>query len=371
MKFKVSSGDLERRLSVLSRVIESKPSTPIWSHFLFETIGDSLRITAGSQDIIMQTELSILDSEQDAKSVLPGEKLIAYLKTLPEQPVTMSIDENNSMVIYTSAGKSSQMGESADQWPQNSELKEDSISTFTISSQSLLTGISRTAFAISSDELRPVLNGIFFEIEPTTLTMVATDSQKLVRYTRTDVQAGINASFVLNRRPANILKSALDKEDSMIRIEFDSKIVRFHLPLYTISCTQPEGNYPPYRTAIPTNNPYTLVINRQNLLNAVQRVSLYSNTTKLIRLDVGSDSVNISAQDIDFACQAKEMISGEFDGDSLSIGFKATNLTEVLSNLESEDISIRLLDSVRATLVSPSTKHEGEDELMLIMPMKV
>ncbi|MDO4460940.1 MAG: DNA polymerase III subunit beta [Bacteroidia bacterium] len=372
MKFKVSCGDLERRLSVLGRVIESKPAVPIWGHFLFETKGDSLIITAGSSDVIMYTELSVMDSEGDAKAVVPGGKVMEYLKKLPEQPIEISIDDaTHAIQISTLMGTSSQTGESAEEWPNVPALSPEA-QTFSVSSQSLLNGIARTAFAVANDTLRPALNGIYFDIEPTMLTMVSTDSHRLVRYCRTDVQPGINASFILNKRPAALLKGVLDKVDSTVSISFDSKHIMFQMPLYTVICLQPEGAYPAYKSVIPANgNPHKLTINRQDLSNAVSRVLLFSDNTKLLRLDITSNSVTVSSQDLDLSCKASETISCEYTSDDMTIGFKGAFFSDVLVNMECQEIEISLADPARSALFSPALKRDGEDELMLLMPMKV
>ncbi|MCQ2236448.1 MAG: DNA polymerase III subunit beta [Bacteroidales bacterium] len=372
MKFKVSCGDLERRLSVLGRVIESKPAVPVWGHFLFETKGDSLIVTAGSSDVVMQTELSVMDSESDAKAVVPGGKVMEYLKKLPEQPIEISIDEvSHAIQISTLMGTSTQTGDAADEWPAIPELSADA-QTITASSQSLLNGIARTTHAVANDPLRPAMNGIFFDVEPTMLTLVSTDSHRLVRYCRTDIQPGINASFILNKRPAALLKSVLDKVDSTVNISFDRKYIVFQMPLFTMVCLQPEGAYPAYRSVIPANgNPYKLTVNRQDFANAVSRVLLFSDNTKLLRLDVSSNSINISSQDLDLSCKASETISCDYSGDDMTIGFKGAFFFDVLANMECQELEISLADPARSALFSPALKRDGEDELMLLMPMKV
>lgn len=373
MKFKVSSGDLDRRLSVLGRVIESKPAVPVWGHFLFETKGDSLFITAGSSDVIMQTELSVMESEGDSRAVVPGGKLMDYLKKLPEQPIEIAInDDTHSIQISTLMGTSTQAGESAEEWPVVPTLDANETSNFTISSQSLLIGISRAAFATANDTLRPAMNGIYFDIEPTLLTIVATDSHRLVRYCRTDVQPGITASFILNKRPAALVKGVLDKVDTSINIAFDRKRVVFQMPLYTMTCTQPEGVFPAYKSVIPTNgNPYKMTINRQDLANAVSRVSLFSDNSKLLRLDISSNSVRVSSQDLDLSCKANETLPCDFDGNDMTIGFKGAFFADILNNMECQELEISLADPVRSALFAPALKRDGEDEVMLLMPMKV
>lgn len=373
MKFKVSSGDLDRRLSVLGRVIESKPAVPVWGHFLFETKGDSLFISVGSSDVMMNTELSVMDSEGDARAVVPGGKLMEYLKKLPEQPIEIAIDDTTHAIhISTLMGTSSQTGDSAEEWPPMKDLDASETNSFSISSQSLLNGISRTAFAVANDSLRPALNGIFFDIEPTMLTMVSTDSHRLVRYSRTDVQPGVTASFILNKRPAALLKGVLDKVDSMVNVTFDHKFISFQMPLYTMRCIQPEGAYPAYKSVIPANgNPFKLTVNRQDLANAVSRVVLFSDNTKLLRLDISSNSMEITTQDLDLSCKAKETLVCDYQGEDMTIGFKGAFFSDILANMECQELEISLSDPARSALFAPALKREGEDELMLLMPMKV
>ena len=372
MKFVVSSGELLRRLQAVGRVIASKSPIPIMDNFLFEISGEYLTITASEAEIRMVTPLQVSNLENDGRICVPGGKLTEYLKKLPEQPITFTINEQTAQIeIATNSGSNMQMGQSADEYPDKQPLGEGEVKEFAISTQALITGINKTVFATATDNLRPVMEGIFIEIEPEYVRFVATDSHKLVRYTRNDVKTGISASLILSKKPAQLLRNVLANEEGDISVKYDDKNIIFSAANYEISCRKVQGNYPQYNSVIPTDNPYRITINRSELLNAINRVSLFSDGTQLVRLDIHANDTQVSAQDLDFSCQATESIVSQLEGDEMSIGFKSSYFVEILSSMVADEILINLADPSRAGIITPAQKTEDEDELMLIMPMKI
>jgi DNA polymerase-3 subunit beta len=242
-----------------------------------------------------------------------------------------------------------------------------------VDSELLFSGITKTLFATADDELRPVMNGIFFEMSPDDLTFVASDAHKLVRYKRTDGKAEGTASFILPKKPASLLKNILPKQDSPVRIEFDNKNASFHLTEYTLVCRLVEGNYPSYNSVIPTENPNKLHINRNDFYNSLKRVSVFSNqASNLIRLQLKGNQVIVSAQDIDFSISAYERINCQYEGDDMEIGFKSTFLIEILANLSTPEVILEMSDPTRAGIILPAvSENKNEDVLMLLMPMMI
>lgn len=374
MKFVVSSTELFSHLQSVSRVISSKNTLPILDNFLFSLSGSELEITASDLETTLITKITLENASEDGKIAIPAKLLGDTLKEFPEQPLTFEINsENMSVVISSENGKFTVVGQNGDEFPQMTKIKDDEKIELDLDSELLLTGISKALFATADDELRPVMNGIFFEITEDNLTFVASDAHKLVRYKRMDGKGSSSASFILPKKPASLLKNILPKQDSPVKVEFDDKNASFVLTDYTLVCRLVEGNYPSYNSVIPTDNPNKLTIGRLELYNSLKRVSVFSNqASNLVKLKLKGNQLTVSAQDIDFSISAYERLNCQYDGDDMEIGFKSTFMIEILANLSTDDIVIELSDPTRAGLILPTpSENENEDMLMLLMPMMI
>lgn len=296
--------------------------------------------------------------------------LLEPLKELPEQPLTFDVnDANLEVFIHFQNGKYNFIGQKGDTYPQQKPLSEQAVEVV-IDAQQFLNGISRSLFATADDELRPVMNGIYFDFHTDDLTFVASDGHKLVRLRNLSVKSEERASFILPKKPATLLKNLLAKEDGVVRLQFDDNNAYVHCVNFEMVCRLIEGRYPNYNSVIPKENPFQVTIDRLSLLNALKRVSVFSNqSSSLIKLHLKDNLLTVSAQDIDFSTSAEERISCAYEGDELSIGFKATYLIDILGNLSSTDVILQLADPSRAGLIFPSENEENEDFLMLLMPM--
>jgi DNA polymerase-3 subunit beta len=277
------------------------------------------------------------------------------------------------VVIQSENGKFSIPGQNGAEFPQMPVIKDDQKQTLEIEQELLLSGISKSLFATADDELRPVMNGIFLELSPDDITFVASDAHKLVRYKRTDANAGSASSFILPKKPASLLKNILPREENKVVLEFDDRNASFTLTNYKLVCRLVEGNYPSYNSVIPTDNPYKMSIDRLAFYNTLKRVSVFSNqASNLVKLSLTGNQLNISAQDIDFSISANERLSCQYEGEDMEIGFKSTFLIEILANLASDDVVLEMSDPTRAGILLPAeTENESEDTLMLLMPMMI
>ncbi len=374
MKFVVSSIDLLNHLQAVSRVISSRNTLPILDNFLFNLDGKHLEITASDLETTMITSMELENTDGSGVITIPARILIDTLKEFPEQPLTFDINlDTLSIVIATENGQFTIVGQNGSDFPQLPVIKEDAKSNLQISADMLEGGISSTFFATADDELRPVMNGVYVEISPDNITFVASDAHKLVRFKRGDISPEVNASFILPKKPAGLLKNILLKEDKDILLEFDDKNAFFTLSKYKLVCRLVEGNYPSYNSVIPTDNPNKLIIDRVKLLNSLRRVSVFSNqASNLVKLQLTGNQMTVSAQDIDFSISAYERLSCQYEGDDMDIGFKSVFLIEILTNLQSTDIVMELSDPSRAGLFLPLEKeNDDEDVLMLLMPMMI
>lgn len=370
MRFDVSSTALLSRLQSISKVIASKNSLPILDSFLFNLEENKLTMTASDSETRLVTSVDVMNAQGSGVFAVSAKILLEPLKELPEQPLTFDInDDNLEIFIHFQNGKYNFIGQKGDTYPQQKPLGQNVVSIL-VDAQTLLNGISRSIFATADDELRPVMNGIYFDIHPDNLTFVASDGHKLVRLRNLSVKSSEKASFILPKKPANLLKAVLAKESEMVTIKFDDNNAYINCTNFEMVCRLIEGRFPNYNSVIPQNNPHKVIIDRLSFLNALKRVSVFSNpASSLVKLQLKENQMKVSAQDIDFSTAAEELIACQFTGVELSIGFKATYLIEILNNINSAEVVVELADPSRAGLIIPAENEENEDLLMLLMPM--
>ena len=374
MKFIVSSTELLSHLQAISRVINNKNSLPILDNFLLHLEGTTLTMTASDIETTLITSMQVETAEGNGKVAVASRLLLDTLREFSDQPLTFNINDSNLALVISSAnGSYNFIGQNGDEYPRMPQLQDDARS-LNMSVSSLSSGISKTLFCTADDELRPVMNGIFFDITAENLTLVATDAHKLVRYKTKQTSASITeeetVSFILPKKPATMLKNILPKESGDVEIRFDSKNAHFKLANYTMICRQVEGRFPNYNGVIPKNNPFKIIIDRVTIFNALKRVSVFANqASNLVKLAITNNQIHISAQDIDFSISAEETITCQFEGEAIKIGFKSSFLVEILGNINASDVVLELSDASRAGLILPFENEENEEILMLLMPM--
>lgn len=370
MKFQVLSSELLSHLSSISRVLSSKNPMPILENFLFNISGDKLVITASDGDTTMVTSVSLESVEGNGSLVVSPKNLIEPLKEMPQQMISFEVDEDNlEIFVKYDSGKFNFIAGNAKEYPIQKPLEKEALK-FTLPASTLLGGIQSTIFATADDDLRPVMNGIYFDIREDQLVFVASDSKKLVRLINNSVKAGFTANFILPKKPANLLKNVISKDAGDATISFDSKSARIEAGDFTVSCRLIDGRFPRYESVIPKNNVNKMTIDRQTLINVLRRVAVFANAaTNQVKFDLVQDNVTVSAQDIDFSVSATESVACSYAGAPMAIGFRANFLVEILNTISSSEVEVQLSDPARAALIVPVENAENEDLLMLIMPM--
>ena len=376
MRFVISSTEILNRLQAVSKVISQKNTLPILDNFLFDIKGDELTITSSDLETTLITKQELENVDGEGRIAIEAKRLTDILKEFPEQPLTFEIDEEKMQVdILSENGKFSIPAIPDDgDFPEPAGLEEDKTTTFEIKSRSLQKGINKTIFATSDDELRPVMNGIFIELREEEMIFVASDSHKLVRYKRLEVKSEKEASFILPKKPADLMKNILSKkEEEMVTVSFDEKNAVFKFSDYKLICRLIEGDYPNYESVIPFDNPNKLSVDRTDFYNTIKRVAVFSNeASRLVKFELKPNQITVSAQDIDFSISAFERITCQFEGEDMKIGFKSSFFQDILYNLSADDIIIEMSDPAKAAIILPLTKEdEYEEELMLIMPMRI
>ena len=370
MRFTLSSTALSSRLQTLARVINSKNSLPILDSFLFEVRNQQLFITASDSENVMRSVLALDQVDGEGNFAVPNRTLLDAMKELPEQPLTFDIDLNTLTIkIIYQNGLYNFTAQNADEYPRVQPIP-DGATVITIDSQTLADNISRSIFATAQDELRPVMNGIYFDLTQDSLNVVASDGHKLVRNKNFTIKSENPAAFILPKKPATLLKNVLGKDGGDVVIKFDERSAEISFADGVLFCRLIEGRYPNYNSVIPQNNPNQLNIDRRSLIGALKRVLPFaSESSQLIRFHLEAGKLELSSEDIDFATSAKEVVTCEYAGQSMNIGFKGSSLSEILNNLQGDEVQIELADPSSAGIIVPAQQPENEDVLMLIMPM--
>ena len=370
MRFTLSSSALSSRLSTLSKVINSKNALQILDCFLFEVANNTLSITASDSENVMKSTLALDECDGEGKFAVNNRTILDAVKELPEQPLTVDVDINSLAIkmIYQN-GLYNFTGQDAGTYPLVQPISGE-VSSLSMPSSILSDNITRSIFATASEELRPVMNGIYFDLTNDALAIVASDGHKLVRNRNFSIKTDVPTSFILPKKPANLLKNVLGKDDSEVQIRFDERNAEIVFADTVLQCRLIEGRYPNYNSVIPQNNPNQLTIDRKVLIGALRRVLPFaSESSQLVRLHLETGKLEISSEDIDFSTSAKEEITCDYSGGNMNIGFKGTSLNDILNNLASNEVELQLADPSRPCLIIPCEQPENEDVLMLIMPM--
>ena len=370
MKLIVSSSTLLKNLQKVSGVISSNTVLPILEDFLFDIKSSVLTVSATDLETSISTNFEVQAAE-DFKIAIPAKILVNILKELPEQPVTITFDELSFAVeLTTDNGKYKLSGENGEDFPKI-PLEED-VQVIKMPASILFNGISKTIFAVSNDELRPAMNGVFIQLNESGMTFVATDAHKLVRFSRNDIQSETPGSFIIPKKALNQLKSIVPNNDSEVSMSFNKDNVFFHVANVYLVCRLIDQRFPDYNNVIPKENPNLLVISREDLLGTLKRTAIFSNkTTNQVVLKIVGNTLAVSAQDLDFSNEASEQLSCEYTGEDLEIGFNSKFLIEMLNTISDQEIRIELSTPTRAGILKPQEQEDEQDLLMLVMPVMI
>ena len=367
MKFIVSSSALLKQLQQISGVINANTVLPILEDFLFEVEKNKLTVVATDLETVMKIQVEI-EAKDLGKVCIPARILMDSLKNISDQPLTFNIDKQFGVEITSDNGKYKVMGENPDNFPK--EPVADETTSFTTTSSALVTAINKTLFAVSSDDLRPAMTGVFFEMDKKGLQCVATDAHRLVRYKRTDVKCPQNDSLIAPKKPLNLLKSALPLNEDEITVSYNSNHLFVKHGTTQMSCRLIDARFPDYKVVIPGDNPYKLTLNRNDFQSALRRVSIFSNkSTNQVVLNIHGSELQLAAQDVDFSFEGNERMKCQYDGEDLAIAFNAKFLIEMLGATDSEEIKMELSTPTKAGIIKPVDKDENEELLMLVMPL--
>lgn len=367
MKFIVSSNSLLKHLQQISGVINANTVLPILEDFLFEVNKNKLSVTATDLETVMRVEMDI-EAKDSGKVCIPARILMDSLKNIPEQPLTFNIDKNFGVELTSDNGKYKVMGENPDNFPK--EPAADDATTFSMSSSILVNAINKTLFAVSNDDLRPAMTGVFFELDKKAFQCVATDAHRLVKYRRTDISCPKADTFIVPKKPLNLLKAALPDNEDQLNISYNSNHLFIQHGQTHMSCRLIDARFPDYKVVIPTDNPYKLIASRSDFQGALRRVSVFSNkSTNQVVLSITGSELQLAAQDIDFSFEGNERMKCRYEGEDMQIAFNARFLIEMLNVAEGDEVKMELSSSTKAGIIRPIEPADNEDLLMLVMPL--
>ena len=375
MEFIISSASLLKGILDVSKAIPAKTALPILENFLFVLKDGKMEITASDQELTLRTVVEVNESAAEGSIAVPARQIIDLLKALPDQPITIKTagnDQEGSFECIWSNGNSSLPYFSAADYPEIKSTGSDALNA-TFPASTLAEGISSTIYATADDEMRPAMNGIFFDMDLNSTTLVASDSHKLICYTTTEAKVGEKSSFILHKKNAAVLRSIVEKADCDVELSYDGSNVVFRTGNTVMVCRLIVGKFPEYRRVIPQNNSSVLRIDRTQLLDTVRRVAVCANkASNHIKFDLSEGQLEITAQDLGFALAAYEKLICDYSGDTLSIGFKSSFLIDILSNTNCTTLVMKFADARRAALIVPSEEEENSSKLCgILMPIMV
>lgn len=372
MIFNVNGKTLQQQISSVSKVVNSKNALSILDNFLLEVKGDSLFITGSDQETVMTARVDITNQDNDGKIAINAKRLMDVVKEVSSFPLTFEInDQNGAVDLRFPGGHFEFIGVDASEYPQGFETDELSVE-MEMPAEVIQKGLDYTLFAISTETIRPMMTGVYWDFHENSITFVGSDTHKLVRYTNSAYKPMRETSFILPGKPAGILRGLLGKETENVKIRKDEKSAIFFFGDFSLSCRFVKGTYPNYNRVIPQDNPNEITVDRQILLSAMRRVSLFaSKASSLVKMSMEDDAILLQSQDLDYSTKADERINCSYEGNPMSIGFNAVYMIEVLNNLPGDSIVVKLSDPGRPGLFMPFEQKPDEDVVMLQMPMQV
>ena len=367
MKFIASSSALLKQLQQINGVINANTVLPILEDFLFVIEKNKLTVVATDLETVMKISMDI-EAKDNGKVCIPARILMDSLKNLADQPLTFNIDKNFGIEITSDNGKYKVMGENPDNFPK--EPSADSTTSFSMNSSALVTCINKTLFAVSNDDLRPAMTGVFFELDKKGLVAVATDAHRLVKYKRSDVSCPKSDNFIVPKKPLNLLKAALPDNEDELRISYNNNHLFVDHGSTQMVCRLIDARFPDYKVVIPADNPYRMVVSRTDFQSALRRVSIFSNkSTNQVALSITGSELQLTAQDVDFSFEGNERMKCQYEGEDMAIAFNARFLIEMLSATGSDEVKMELSTPTKAGIIKPIEQDEEEDLLMLVMPL--
>lgn len=376
---KVESKTLRHIVEVANTIASAKTNLPILDNIAFYGSAEHGRITAMASDT--ETTVScwgeLVEIAEDFNFLAQATLISSFLRESPEQVLELSFDtESDILSIVTETGKYAVPSLDCEEFPIPPEYStSDLVLNTEIMASELLGAIKATKFAVASDTLRPIMNGIHFDFLAEGVNFVATDAHKLAMYTITDVHTPAPAQFTVPTKPIDSLEKMLaGLKDTQVYIQYDNRNVFFQFENYSLIARAIEGTYPNYKNVIPEYSPNTAIIDNEDFAANLRRLAVFSNKeNKLVKLKIDGMSLELLSQDIDYSISGKERMFTDSQINKLDIGFNGEYLSKIIGLMPTENVLLEMgIDGQRAVLIKPSVPIADNVEYMvLLMPLAV
>lgn len=369
MKFSIARDDIHEAIQKIANVIPQRSTISMTQNILLKADEKHVELAATDLEITMVTEVNATVEQKGAIAV-PGRLINDIIRELPNTTLNFEADENFRLTFKSEFGEYKVSGEDASEFPQRPQLSN--FKEINISNQALRKLINKTIFSCSTDELRPALTGVYFEIGDQSFQTVATDGHRLALMKFSDgqlPQENINA--IISTRALNFAQRSLE-DDGTASIKIGDKHALFQMDNTQLFARLIDEVYVEYQNVIPNDINLEMLIDSAQFYSSVKRVSLFSNPiTSQIILKISKDKIDIHAEDVDYGGQANESIPCEFNGEDFVIGFNARYLQDMLRHADTSQITMQFVRPDYAVLFKPVNPPEGEDQLMLLMPIRL
>ena len=369
MRFTALTAELQKVLGNVGGVIPSRSTLPILENFLFEVSNNHLQITATDLDTSMSMSLPVKDTEAGTIAV-PAKRLAETVRSLPNTEIQFTAQgDKNKILLKTENGEYRLTGESSENYPTVPKFKAND--ELKIKAETLKRLIMKTSFAVSSDELRPAMMGVLFQIKKNEIRAVATDGHRLVRVINSSFSSGIgDREVIVPAKALNLVLKSFDDAESSV--SFSENHAMFTTGTTRLVSRMIEEKFPNYESVIPLDNEKELLVDKNQLLASVRRTALYaSSTTHQVRFALKKGSLAVSAEDIDFGSEARETLACEYSADPMEIGFNSAYMLDMLSHIDTDEVQLMLSSPTRASILKPTKQKEGENLMMLVMPVRL
>ena len=375
MKATIERATLLRCLSHVQSVVERRNTIPILSNVLIDASdGGSLKVTATDLDLQVVETMTAASVEQGGAITVSAHLLFDIARKLPDGSQVSLDAAENKMVVKAGRSRFSLPTLPRDDFP--TIVEGDLPTTFELPAKQLAELIDRTRFAISTEETRYYLNGIFLHVtddDKPMLKAAATDGHRLARYTlpRPDGAEGMPDVIVPRKAVAELRKLIDENADSSVQIALSASKIRFQLGGeggVVLTTKLIDGTFPDYSRVIPTANDKLLKLDPKSFFQAVDRVAtIATEKTRAVKMGLENDKVTLSVTSPDNGTAAEEL-AAEYAADGLEIGFNANYLKDILGQIDSDTVEMHLADANAPTLIR---KDSGSSALYVLMPMRV
>lgn len=373
MKITVSKSELLSKLRNLGKVLQTKNTLPAYDDFLFVVDEYGIvTVTAGEEGGRITTNIDCQSDITKYQFTVNAKTILEALKEIPEQPLVMDIypsDKCIELICAYSNGKFSVVGKFGDDYPALPFIEPGKPTV--LQTTDFLYGIRQVKICCANDQLRPVMNGVYFDRDLDSITYVATDGTTLAVIEYPAAHASERTSFIIPSRFASILSSIIPVDCEEIAITIAKNNACFEFDNYRLYCRLIEGRYPNYRAVIPKENNKHAIVATNDVVSALKRTSVFTDqNTMAIKLSF-TDKLLIQVQNLDYSTSAEEVLPLEsYQGSPIEIGFKSTYLIELLSNISSEKVCLSMKETNMAAILTP--KEESIFKLLyLIMPISI